>query len=64
MTGVNMPNREYTNTAQLVVVAPDPATGGAVLDEAVAAMEQALASFPNVTLLTEKSDGLFVFSQQ
>ena len=60
-----MIDREYTNTAQLIVTAPDPATASDALEQAVTAMQAALAqtSLP-VRLLTEKEDGMYVFSQQ
>ena len=60
-TGVPMPDREYTNTAQLVVVAPDPATASALLEQAVTAIIATLDQTA-VRLLTEKENGMFVFS--
>ena len=63
MTGVSMPDREYTNECQLVVTAPDPATASAALEDAVTAIRGVLYSMP-VRLLTEKEDGRYVFSQQ
>lgn len=63
MTGVPMPNREYTNVAQLVVTGPDPATASAMLEQALTDIRGVLEGTP-VRLLTEKEDGRFVFSQR
>jgi hypothetical protein len=64
MSGVSMPDREYTNQCQLIVTAGDEATAQAGLEAAKTAIDAAIASLdPPVRLLTEVEDGRWVLSQ-
>lgn len=65
MTGVPMPEREFTNTAQLITTAGDPATAQAQLEAALAAVGPTLAALtPPVQLLPETEQGMMVLSQR
>jgi hypothetical protein len=63
MTGLPMPDREYTNVTQMIVNAPDPATAQAALAGALAAITTALEG-TGVRLLPEVEDGRWVLSQR
>lgn len=63
-TGVPMPYRTYTNQAQLVVEAGDPATAQAAMEAAYAAVQPVLAGLATpVTLQPEVEAGQWVLSQ-
>lgn len=59
----DQPQRQYVNTAQLLVVAPDPATAQATLEAAVRVANAAMSGVGEVALEPEVENGLYVLSE-
>ena len=65
MTGVPTPQRQYTNVCMMITEAGDIATAQAQMEDALAAINTALAGLnPPVTLQPEVEAGVWVLSQQ